>query len=186
MAARLPPTPKPPPPAWLTYDGRGLRNAPGDRRAMTLLQIVRQFDVEQNPRYRAVGAKTYCKTFVWDVTRALMAEVPHWVDAVGDPAPVGNGNTETTANSIHAWLGGEPGRRHGWRPVGSDEACRLAELGNPVVVSWPNPAGHGHIAVVVPPCIDGVMIAQAGARNFERGRLELGFGSRTVFYFAHD
>lgn len=182
-----------PPPAWLPYDGRGIRNGPDARNAMAYLQVVRQFDVMQNPRYqprqRADTGKldTFCKTLVWDITRAMMAEIPHWVDAVGDPAPPGRGNTETTANTIHTWLKGAPGARAGWYEVDRNEACILAETGHPVVATWLNPSGgHGHMGMVVPPCFDDVMIAQAGARNAERSPLEKCFPAlRPVLFFAH-
>ena len=53
--------------------------------------VINQFAVQYNPRYTQVYVngtltKTYCNIFVWDVTSAMGAPIPHWVDAKGLPA----------------------------------------------------------------------------------------------------
>ena len=74
---------------WLPVDAP-LRGRIGARTPEVLRLIVKQFDVERNPRYaRSVGA-TWCNIFLWDVTRALCPPidldkpvgeaVPHWIE----------------------------------------------------------------------------------------------------------
>ena len=80
-----------------------------------------------------------------------------------------------------------------WETLGSSGeegashiAQRMADEGQLVLVGWVNPAGPGHLAVVVPSLDeDGVFIAQAGRVNFTRGTVAQGFGGRVVTYFAH-
>ena len=53
--------------------------------------VINQFAVQYNPRYGEVYVdgvlkKTNCNIFVWDVTSAMGALIPHWVDANGWPA----------------------------------------------------------------------------------------------------
>lgn len=179
---------KPPPAAWLPYDGKGLRNAPGERGAMALLQVVRQFDVARSPRYAPTAKDTFCNIFLWDVTRALMCEVPHWVDpSTGDPSYPGKGNTEHNMNATVLWME-EHGARFGWHRYPEDVACLRAESGHPALALWfnPEPRGRGHGALLVPPCLDGPMVAQAGAQCFERKPLRAGFGDRAVTFWIHD
>ena len=90
------------------------RSSLGARDRESYDNVVDQFVVEENPRYKArddipisndadtqacavefVGSgtsaclppsfTTYCHTFVWDVTRAMGVELPYWVDENGDP-----------------------------------------------------------------------------------------------------
>ncbi|NPV90054.1 MAG: hypothetical protein HPY50_04670 [Firmicutes bacterium] len=43
--------------------------------------IIDQFKVADNPRYKRRNGNTYCNIFAWDVTNAMGAEIPYWVDA---------------------------------------------------------------------------------------------------------
>ena len=90
------------------------------------------------------------------------------------------------ANDLQLWFLGD-GSRDGWRKVSLPEAMKAADRGEPVVVSYFNDVGHGHIAVMRPSRGDGVpRIAQAGARNFEDGTLAAGFGKlqNEVLFFT--
>jgi hypothetical protein len=154
-----------------------------------LLTVVAQFEVATAPRYRpeAAGdaARTWCNIFAWDVTRALGAEVPHWVDDAGRAAPAGRGR-ELSANATMRWLETH-GADHGWQEAGGAAAERAVAAGRPVLAVWLNPDGHGHIAVVVPaPGESGVHIAQAGRVCFDSAPLADGFGDRPVRFFVHD
>ena len=63
-----------------------------------------------NPRYRRVpGGPTYCNIYVHDVTRAMWASIPHWVQAR-------NRWHELNANATFDWLL-RAGRSHGWIPI---------------------------------------------------------------------
>jgi len=54
------------------------RNRRNKRSPINYLKVVNQFAVEDNRRYEG-GGKTYCNIFVWDVTRAMGVEIPHYI-----------------------------------------------------------------------------------------------------------
>ena len=168
-------------PPWLSLDPEFV-NGPDARSPQALEQACQQFDVEHNPRYRPQAGKTFCNIFIWDVTRALSCEIPHWVTSEGEPAPVGKGK-ELRANDMHGWFLGA-GRRHGWEPCVRRETQMHAEAGQPVVALWVNPmGGPGHVALVLDAAFN---IAQAGTRNFVGQSLLYGFGPvGTVHFFYH-
>jgi hypothetical protein len=137
-------------PPWGSVRARR-RSGPGNRDPRTYDEILDQFAVETNPRYRKDRAgrnETYCNIFVWDVTRAMRAELPHWIDATGRSVRPGGG-IEMTANALCDWLGTH-GARCGWRQTDSATAQAYADRGAPTVAAWCNPEGAGHIAMVRP------------------------------------
>lgn len=73
-----------------------------------------------------------------------------------------------------------------WLDVDAVDAKRCADRGQLTLATWqnPNPAGHSHIAVVVPSTSNDVEIAQAGAVCFLRGPISRGFGSLPVRFFT--
>lgn len=168
-----------------------ITSGPGDRRAPLLDLVIRQFQVAVNPRYKAnqqARGETYCNIFVWDVTRALAAEIPHWVIGDGETSSPGNGR-ELDANAVNAWLN-RCSPRYGWTRVTAGEAHAAALQGRPAVASWLNPTGIGHVAVIRPmPAhpTQGVPIAQAGSVNSDTLYLADGFGraAGAVEFFAH-
>ncbi|MCK6508532.1 chitosanase [Myxococcota bacterium] len=173
---------------WRPIDAP-IQNRPGERNANTYAHVIDQFNVESNRRYQKNHqgqGETYCNIFAWDVTKAMGAEIPHWVDGNGNPTGLGQGR-ELNANAGHDWLVNH-GPRHGWRQVSAAEAQAAANNGQPAVASWKNPGGIGHIGVVRP----GEMrngspaAAQAGGRNFEDGHISDGFGRAQPTYFIHD
>ncbi|MBS1151852.1 MAG: Muramidase (flagellum-specific) [Myxococcaceae bacterium] len=137
--------------------------------------VVNQFAVGVNLRYARRDGNTYCNIFVWDVTKAMGAEIPHWV----------NGR-ELDANSCNSWLRSQ-GAAHGWKQLSASEAQAAANRGQPAVASWNNPVGIGHIAMVRPGTINdsGPASAQAGGHNFNFGHIANGFGSRQPTYWVH-
>lgn len=171
--------------AWLPVDAP-LRGDPSRRNAETYSDVIDQFAVENNPRYAQRGGNTYCNIFASDVTRAMGAEIPHWVDNAGNPSEPYNGH-ELDANGTNAWLN-QHGAEHGWREVSAEEAQRLANQGHPAVASWNNPGDIGHIAVVRPGEITsaGPAIAQAGATNTNDAHVRDTFGGADVQYFVND
>jgi hypothetical protein len=179
-------------PPWRAL-GAAVQNAPGARDPFLYDSVINQLRVAEHPRYRHDQQgldETYCNIFVWDVTRAMGAEIPHWVDAAGNPAPDGTGR-ELDANALIEWLE-SCGPAHGWEPVDEEAAQSLANRGRPVVAAWVNPGGIGHVAIVRPgeiSDVEGPVIAQSGARNFNRGTVEQGFrrraAGRDVRYFSH-
>ena len=177
---------------WRSYDA-ALRSLPSERDPFLYASVINQFLVSSNPRYtpdQQGKGETYCNIFVWDVTRAMGAEIPHWVDGDGSPADDGMGR-ELDANGLIAWLE-TGGRAAGWETVAAEQAQSLANRGFPVVAAWENPGGIGHVAVVRPgehSETDGPAIAQSGSTNFNIGTVEQGFRSRAanrnVLYFFH-
>ncbi len=151
-----------------------IRSNETNRSAALYRQVIDQFSVETNPRY-AVNKKghgdTYCNIFMWDVTSAMGAEIPHYINPeTGAPMTYPNvkGARELSANGIYNWLG-EHGSKYGWFQVTPEEAQALANQGRPVVTAFKK-SPHGHVQVVCPSkdglydAKRGVTIAQAGRR----------------------
>lgn len=141
-------------------------------------EIIGQFEVETNKRYTPYkyGSDTYCNIFVWDVTSAMGAEIPHYVDAkTGEPRyyPDVTGAMELDANGVYDWLS-KNGKKYGWIEVGAADAQVYANKGYPAVSAWKNSGGRaGHVQVVCPSKsgnydeIRGVTVAQSGRNNQE-------------------
>jgi LysM repeat protein len=173
--------------AWVPLDAP-LQNQPGDRSAARYDQVLNQFGVGSNPRYRPRGGNTYCNIFAWDATRAMGAEIPHWVDQQGRPARMGAaGAWEMDANAVNRWLNNQGGSS-GWRRVSAAQAQAHANGGAPAVASWRNPGGIGHIGMIRPGEVTsrGPALAQAGSRNFNDRHVADGFGRRQPEYWIHD
>jgi len=171
--------------AWIPVDAP-VRGNPSSRSAHTYNEVLNQFAVGNNPRYTPRGGNTYCNIFVWDATKAMGAEIPHWVDGGGNPTGVGKGR-ELNANATVDWLH-QHGARHGYRQVSAAEAQQLANQGHPAVAIWKNPSGIGHVAMVRPGEVTskGPAIAQAGSKNFNNGHVADSFGNRPVQYWVND
>jgi len=159
--------------------------------------VVAQFRVGNNPRYAVTeSGSTYCNIFMWDVTRAMGAEIPHYVDPNTLEArsyPDVSGAKELNANGIYDWLS-KKGGDYGWKRVTAAQAQALANEGRPVVTAWKNTTGgHGHVQVVVPSKDGsfsesrGVAIAQAGRRLFDYGYITDVYNESLdqVVYYAH-
>jgi hypothetical protein len=172
-------------------------NHVGERSADAYRAVISQFNVESSERYRVnkMGQNdTYCNIFLWDVTRAMGAEIPHYVNAAGEPVQAGTANAkEMNANDINSWLN-TTGKTYGWVKVSPEEAQYYANQGMPAVTSWKNPSGHGHVQVVSPSADGqynasrGVAIAQAGRKLYDYNYITAVYGSKTlpnVEYFVH-
>ena len=165
---------------WLTYPLETVSQ--GERSAELTKAVIKQFQVETNPRYtpRDINKDgtqdTFCNIFLWDFSRAMGCEIPHWVLANGAVAAVGAGK-ELNANATVDWIRGY-GVISGWRKITETEAREAAGRGYPTVVLWQHHGGIGHVAVVWPsPGLNDVtLIAQAGSKNFEEQLLKKGFG----------
>jgi len=163
-----------------------LTNGPSARLAATYTSVVAQFDVANNPRYTRRNGNTFCNIFVWDVTAAMSAIVPHWVDSTGNPVPMGKGK-ELDANAVCEWVE-QHGAINGWSPCTEQEAVVNANQGCPTIAIWKNVGGIGHVAIVIPsnPLVcTRAMTAQSGARNFFDEPVTHGFGNLPVSYYKH-
>lgn len=175
---------------WIPIDAP-LKSDLSNRSPERYNDILDQFAVANNPRYTVQPGKTWCNIFVWDATKAMGAEVPHWVDSNGNTAAVGaKGAKELGANGIAQWFQNH-GERHGWRAVSVEEAQRMANEGRPVVASWRNPDASkpGHVAMVRPG-EGGLTVAQAGATNSNSMAINKAFGTGwskgQVVLYVHD
>ena len=163
-----------------------LRGNPAMRTAVTYDNVINEFAVASNPRYAQRDGNTYCNIFAWDVTRAMGAEIPHWVDNAGHPQPYNSGH-EMDANSTNRWLN-QHGPEQGWRPVSAAEAQRLANLGFPAVASIDESPDIGHIGVVRPGSDSGQgpALAQAGATNTNHSHVFDHFPRSGTQFFVND
>jgi hypothetical protein len=160
------------------------RNAPDARSADAYAAVLAQFDVGASPRYRTRNGLTWCNRYVSDVTAAMGAELPHWIDANGRPTYAGTLASETTANALFDRL---VAGVDGYAECTAEQAVARACAGHPTVVAWHSGSkAPGHIAMVEP-AVDprGVLVAQAGAVCGRKLPLRAAFGDRAVRYFWH-
>lgn len=169
-----------------------------NRSAEAYLKVTRQFEVMTNPRYeqREVARpgikETFCNIFVWDVTRAMACEIPHWFNnyAKMPDGVVRALGKENNANATIEWLSSKWGPLYGWNKLPSRQSAALrANSGYPTVVTWYNPTGTGHVAMGVPNVTNTgtLLITQAGAVNVEEVAVEEGFGNNgPLFFYTHD
>lgn len=162
----------------------GIVSLAENRSPALLMQVINQWGVETHVRYAPNRNTTKDYTFLWDVTRAMNAEIPHWSSPIdGSPVMPGLG-TENKANGICDWLA-QWGPSFGWYPCSLAEALLAALAGCCAVAGWKNPQGNpGHVAIFTP-STSGPRIAQAGIRNFVDLPMALGFGQLPVVLYQH-
>jgi len=151
------------------------------------LTIIDQFLVDVRERYRPREGKTYCNIFVWDVTSALGAEIPHWMSPTGAPAgPDVPFASRVTINQMRNWLV-DRGAKYGWTRVSVTDAIARAARGFPTVAFRESVEGSGHAAMLLPLYSSGgePLVAQAGGRCFSRGRLSEAFGDKAPEFWTH-
>lgn len=178
-------------------------NHEGNRSAEAYNQVIDQFNVETHGRYRKRNGNTYCNIFAWDVTRAMGAEIPHWLTYDNELYHMDNSisykaNTafarELNANSVYRYME-EHCADIGYKEVLPLEGQLHANEGKPVVVVWENDGGIGHVAVIRPD-MEGqvsqaseIRIAQAGGNNYSNATLKSGFTDVNINemkFYAHD
>ncbi|MDR0951714.1 MAG: hypothetical protein LBM18_02185 [Oscillospiraceae bacterium] len=173
-----------------------LTNSESNRSAENLRAVIDQFNVETAERYRPYrDGYTYCNIFVWDVTSAMGAEIPHYIDSkTGEIRiyPDTSGTTPLDAAGIERWLAGY-GAGYGWREVSAQEAQAAANAGKPAVTT----AGSiGHVQVVCPSenasfdPVRGVTVAQAGSKVYNYTYISNIYGAATlnsrIRYWVHE
>lgn len=159
-----------------------ITSATGQRSPALYDAVLDQFEVETNPRYAPRHGKTYCNIFIWDVTRAMGAEVPFWTKD-GEPASrVVGGSRMMNTNAMAHWLETK-GLERGWRRTTESRAIAAARRGEPALAIRINPAGHGHVAMVRPS--RALVLAQAGSRCFARGSKTDSFGAGRPSFWIH-
>lgn len=181
-----------------------LTNDIGNRSAYNYFKVIEQFEVEKSARYEP-GTWTYCNIFVWDVTRAMGAEIPHWVIKInndGRSAMDSNGiftverenRKEMLVNETVDWLK-QHGETYGWRRIDARMAQQMANEGHPSIAVWenPNPKKFGHIAVIRPGSVGderGTAISQAGILVLDASHIDKGFKDqdhkKRIQYWYHE
>ena len=76
----------------------------------------------ENDRYRRIDPRTWCNIYVHDVTRAMWANIPHWV-----------GKSELSANRTVRWLDSDQGRKNGWIKIDEPLKEWIRQMTNAIV-----------------------------------------------------
>jgi hypothetical protein len=148
----------------------------GKRSRELLEQVIRQFAVATNPRYgEDAPGRPRSHIFVWDVSRAMGCEIPHFVGA-----------KELTLAQTCDWLRHE-GPMRGWKRVNEFEVLDAVDQGQ-LVVALPKEIKVKALAVVAPqsaptdgkPRLTGACVKRgAGLTAMDC------FGVRLLEYFTH-
>jgi hypothetical protein len=114
----------------------------GRRSRQVLKQVVNQFAVGHNPRYQPDGpGNPRSHIFIWDVSRAMNVEVPHFVGA-----------KELSLGQTCDWLRHE-GPTRGWIRAAMEDAAGYARQGL-LVIAMPREIRLKHLAVVSPDAVE--------------------------------
>ncbi|WDV47119.1 peptidoglycan-binding domain-containing protein [Clostridiaceae bacterium M8S5] len=168
--------------------------------------IIDQFNVEMNERYLQNNNKSYCNIYVWDVTKAMSAEIPHWIYRSNDSIYKYNTQIsysenakiahELSANSVYKWM-----KKHhkeiGYKRVNALNAQQSANKGNPTITMWYSKfGGSGHMQIVRPLPYNesynpskGVYISQAGSKNYRAIYLRNEYSKKyqnELIYYTHN
>lgn len=164
----------------------------GERSVAKMLAVVAALNVETRLRYKVRDImgdgtlSTFCNVFAADYTRAMCAEIPHWVDAEGRPSLKAAGGHELSANATQGWLE-DHGLQYGWQRADAFEAMRYGNMGKPACFTWVNATGRsGHIAAVINATEGVMMLAQAGALNSSRIPFSRVMGKTPVKFWVHE
>jgi len=163
-----------------------ITSSPNSRSPELYRAVIEQFQVGTAERYRPFrNGSTYCNIYVWDVTRAMGAEIPLYTDpSTGEPRyyPDIKGAKSMGATAMDQWLS-TYGRSYGWREVDGETAQMYANTGTPAVTT----AGSiGHVQVVCPSRdggfdkIRGVTVAQAGRIVTDYTHISSIYGSNSL------
>ncbi len=147
----------------------------GRRSKQVYLQVINQFAVGNNPRYQPDGTVGRGHIFIWDVSRAMNAEIPHFV-----------GIKEHSLGQTVDWLRHE-GPVRGWHRSGGEDALEAAASGM-LVVAMPKEVRIKQLAIVRPdpPDADGrPRLAAAGVKIGNNLGVFDALGVYSVEYFYH-
>ena len=161
---------------WKAFNAP-LQSREGRRSPDLYKQVINQFAAGHNPRYEAEDPnKPRAHIFVWDVTRAMNAEIPHFV-----------GPRELSLAQTCDWLRHE-GPMRGWRRADMQGAVTAANEGKPVVALPKNTTLRG-LGVVRPGEVGPDGRPRFAAAGHHRGN-DLGaqeaLGVSALEFFVHD
>jgi hypothetical protein len=147
------------------------------RRSKNLYQqVIQQFAIGHNPRYEPDGpGQPRGHIYVWDVSRAMNCEVPHFV-----------GTKELTLAQTCDWIRHE-GPARGWRRAAAKDAVKAAQAGQLVLV-LPKEVRLKQVGVVLPaaPDADGrPRVAAAAVKMGANLSVYEALGVFAAEYFVH-
>ncbi|MDX2013020.1 MAG: hypothetical protein SFW67_22690 [Myxococcaceae bacterium] len=151
-----------------------IQSREGKRSREQLELVLAQFAVAANPRYADdAPGKPRGHIFVWDVSRAMSCEIPHFVGA-----------RELTLAQTVDWLRHE-GPMRGWSRVTDASIFEAAEAGY-LVVAIPREVRLKHIAIVAPqqPQLRPLLSGAALKRGNHIATKDM-FGVAAIDCFAH-
>lgn len=147
----------------------------GRRSLRSTLNVMAQFAPGHNPRYLPDGkGSSRAHVFVWDVSRAMGCELPHFVHG-----------RELSVGQTVDWLRAE-GHTRGWQKLSLSEALKQVERGNLAVVVTRDPK-RKRVALLWPKDRSGglrVAAAGPGGGNDVPAREVL--GTDDVEVYVHD
>ncbi len=151
-----------------------VRSEEGKRAPGIYKNVINQFAVGHNARYALTTGGCRGHIFVWDVSRAMGCEVPHWV-----------GTKELSLGQTVDWLRME-GPMHKWMRGGMEEALKCSQTGM-LVIAIPKEVKNRHMAIVRPDVYPDRRPRLAGAAMKRGNELLLNdlFGTTLVDFFIH-
>ncbi len=152
-------------------------STPGRRESATYDQAIKQFGLTVNPRYQDdAPGKPRGHVFVWDVSKAMGCEIPHF-----------QGAREYSLAQTCDWLRFE-GPMQGWKRIVDLEAFEAANAGR-MVVAMPRDKLNKLIALVAPqakPVDNRPRLTGAGRVRSDYAPPRELFGSVAIDCFVHD
>jgi hypothetical protein len=152
-------------------------SAPGQRDPERCLQVIHQFAVGTNPRYEPEApGKPRGHIFLWDVSKAMGCEVPHFVGA-----------RELTVAQTVDWLRHE-GPMRGWHKVADHDVLEVCKLGT-LIIALPRDIKVKQLAIVAPQAMPTDFRPRLTGACLKRGAeltLMDAFGLRQADYFTHE
>ncbi len=154
-----------------------MQSKPGRRSAIIYQNVIEQFACGYNQRYTVDNPlKSKTHVFVWDVTRAMNCEVPHFA-----------GGRETTLGQMVDWLRFEAHTR-GWRKANVQHAIAAANRGE-AVLAVPQDGKQRWLAVVRPGELDAEGFPRVAAAIDEVGNdmaAHEALKTRLIAYYVHE
>ncbi len=149
----------------------------GRRSSALYYKVIDQFAVGNNPRYEPdASGKSRMHVFVWDVTRAMNCEVPHFLSG-----------RELSIGQTVDWLRFE-GHNRGWRRGNAQSAAEAAERGE-VALAVPKDGKVKLIAVARPGGLDSDGFPRVAAAIAEFGNdlsAVEALQTAQIDYFTHE